>query len=106
MAGTWRIAVDKKNASASQHRGVLEEVLRVARAENASATVSGSGKPRVLLTKQLTDNDELHVRALLSGIEFATHSHFGHGMETSGISEWVLRSRYIDVTLRCIKASE
>ena len=37
---------------------------------------------------------------MLSGIEYATHGHFDHGWESAGHTEWILRSRLIDVTVR------
>lgn len=91
---------EKRNAAASQARRVVDEVLQIAHSEQASATVSGGSKPHVTITKQATDYNETYFRSMLSGIEYATHGHFDHGWESAGHTEWTLRSRLIDVTVR------
>ena len=91
---------EKRTAAALQARRVVDEVLQIAHSEHASATVSGGSKPHVTITRQVTDYSDTYFRAMLSGIEFATHGHFDHGSESSGYTEWILRSRLINVTVR------
>jgi hypothetical protein len=97
------VAVDRRSSASAQARRAVDEVLKIARADHAGATVSGGSKPHVSITKQATSSEDTYFRAMLSGIEYATHSHFSHGQESGGYTEWVLRSRLIDVTLRCTK---
>ena len=94
---------DRRSAAASQLRKVVDEVLQIARSEHAAATVSGGGKPHVTITKQVTDFNDTYFRAMLSGIEYAAHGHFDHGREGAGHTEWMLRGRLVDVTIRGTK---
>ncbi len=81
----------------------MDEVLKVAQSELASATVSGGNKPHVTITKQATSSEDAYFRGMLSGIEYATHGHFSHAQDSGGYTEGGRRSRLIDVTLRCTK---
>jgi hypothetical protein len=90
----------KHAAAASQVRRIRDEVLRIAQSEHASIAVSGGSKPHITITKHVTDSNDTYFRAMLSGIEFATHGHFDHGSESAGYTEWILRTRLIDVTVR------
>ncbi|OFZ71686.1 MAG: hypothetical protein A2W04_10775 [Betaproteobacteria bacterium RBG_16_64_9] len=94
---------DRRSAAASQVRRVVDEVLKIAHSEHATATVSGGSKPHVAITKNVTDFNDAYFRAMLSGIEYATHGHFDHGREAGGHTEWILRGRLIDVTIRGAK---
>ena len=94
---------DRRTSAAAQARRVVEEVLKIARSDHAGATVAGGNKPHVTITKQATSSEDAYFRGMLSGIEYATHGHFSHGQDSGGYTEWVLRSRLIDVTLRCTK---
>ena len=81
----------------------MDEVLKIAQSGHASAAVSGGSKPHVTITKQVTDDNDVYFRAMLSGIEFATHGHFALGRESSGHMEWLLRTRLVDITVRVTK---
>jgi hypothetical protein len=91
---------EKRSAAAAQARRVVDEVLQVARSEHASTAVSGGSKPHVSITKQVSDHHDTYFRAMLSGIEYATHGHFDQGREVAGCTEWILRGRLVDVTVR------
>ena len=91
---------DRRSAAASQLRKAVDAVLQIAHSEHAAATVSGGSKPHVTITKQVTDLNDTYFRAMLSGIEYATHGHFDHGREAAGYTEWMLRGRLVDVTIR------
>ena len=95
------ITADRRTSAAAQARRVVDEVMKIARSERAGATVSGGSKPHVVITKHAANFDDAYFRAMLSGVEYATHSHFSHGQESGGSTEWLLRSRLIDVTVRC-----
>ena len=95
-----RTSVDKDRSAAQQSSAVAEEVAQIARSNNASAIVSGGSKPHVTITKRSTDLNDAYLRAMLSAIEFATRGHFDGGHELAGSTEWILRSRYIRVTVR------
>ena len=97
-------SAQKNSSAASQARRVVDEVLKVAQSGHASASVSGGSKAHVMISKQLTDYNDTYFRSMLSGIEFATRGHFAQGRESPGYSEWILRSRLIDVTVRCTKS--
>ena len=91
---------EKRNAAAAHVRRTVDEVLKVAQSARASATVAGGSKPHVSISKQLSDSNDAYFRAMLSGIEFATRGHFDHGRESYGFTEWILRGRLVDVTVR------
>jgi len=93
----------KHPSATSQVRRVVDEVVKIAHSEHAAATVSGGAKPHVTITKQVTDFDDTYFRAMLSGIEYATRGHFDHGREAAGHTEWMLRGRFVDVTVRGTK---
>ena len=96
---------EKRAASASQARRVVDEVLGIARRELASATVVGGSKPLVTIKKYVPDYNDTYFRAMLSGIEYATHGHFDHGRESAGYTEWLLRAQLVDVTVRGSKSA-
>ncbi|MBI4293759.1 MAG: hypothetical protein HY661_19960 [Betaproteobacteria bacterium] len=98
-------ASSRKDAGSGAPRGrkVLDEVLRVAHIGQARVVVSSGSKPHVTITKHVTDALDPHVHSILSGIELVTHGRFGHGSEAAGITEWILKSRDIDVTVRATK---
>jgi hypothetical protein len=87
----------------AQLRRAVDEVMNVAKSAHASATVSGGSKPHITITKPVTDTTDAYFRAMLSGIEYATRGHFDQGRESSGYSEWMLRTRHIDVTVKATK---
>ena len=93
---------EKRTAAAAQARRVVDQVLQIARAEHASTAVAGGSKPHVMITKQVSDHSDTYFRAMLSGIEYATHGHFDHGREAGGYTEWMLRGRLVDVTVRAL----
>jgi hypothetical protein len=93
----------KDASAASRVHRVEDEVLRIAYSEHASTAVTGGSRPHVTITKHVTDFDDTYFRSLLSGIEFATHGHFDHGRDAGGYTEWILKSRFIDVTVRATK---
>jgi hypothetical protein len=97
------IAVDRRSSTAAQARRAVDEVLKVAQSSQGRATVSGGSKPHVTITKSVMDYNDTYLRAMLSGIEFATHGHFAQGREAVGTTEWMLRSRLVDVTVRASK---
>ena len=97
------LTADRRASAAAQARGVVDEILKIARSELAGATVSGGSKPHVTITKHAANFDDAYFRAMLSGIEYASHGHFSHGQESGGSTEWLLRSRLVDVTVRCTK---
>ena len=78
----------------------MDQVLQIAHSVRASTAVSGGGKPHVTVTKQVKDFGDTYFRALLSGIEYATRSHFDQGREVAGQMEWMLKSQLVDVTVR------
>ena len=92
--------VDRRSPAAAQARRAVDEVLKIAQSGHASAAVSGGSKPHVTITKQVTDHHDTYFRAMLSGIEYATRGHFDQGRETAGHTEWILRGRLVDVTIR------
>ena len=94
---------ERRSAAASQVRRVVDELSKNARSEHGAAMVSGGGKPHVTITKNVTDFNDTYFRAMLSGIEYATHGHFDHGREAAAHTEWILRGRLVDVTVRGIK---
>ena len=94
---------EKRTAAAAQARRTVDDVLAIASSERARATVTGGSKPHVLITKQVPDYSDAYFRGMLSGIEYATHGHFAQGQDSGGYSEWMLRGRLIDVTVRCSK---
>ena len=87
-------------STAAQVSRVLEQVLGIVRAEHARATATGGSKPHVRITKDISGFDDPSLRALMTGIEFATRGHFARGMAIGGYTEWLLKTRLIDVTLR------
>jgi hypothetical protein len=91
---------ERRSAAAALARRAVDQVLQIAHSVHASTAVSGGSKPHVTITKQVADYNDTYFRALLSGIEYATRSHFDQGRETGGCMDWVLRSRLVDVTVR------
>ncbi len=87
----------------TQTRRVVDEVLRIARSEHATVTLSGGSKAHVLIVKQVLDTSDPTFRFLMSAIEFATRHHFAQVFDTGSLSEWVLKSPLVDVTARCSK---
>jgi hypothetical protein len=94
---------EKRTSAAAHARRTVDEVLQIAQAEHASATVLGGSKPHVRISKQVTEGDDAYFRAMLSGIEYATRGHFAQGHESAGYTEWTLRWRLIDVSVRAEK---
>ena len=92
---------DRRQQAAAQQRRTVDEVVRIARRERANVVVSGGSKPHLTITKQVSDANDTYFRAMLSGIEYATHGHFGQPQPVGGITEWMLRGRLVDVTIRC-----
>ena len=97
------VLADKRSSAAAQARRVVDEVLNIAHSSHAAATVSGGSKPHVTIMKNVTDYNETYFRALLAGIEFATHGHFAQGRDTGTSADWELRGRLVDVTIRAVK---
>ena len=95
---------ERRHAALAQARRVVDQVLQIAHSVHASTTVSGGARPHVTITKQVADYNDTYFRALLSGIEYATHSHFDQGRASGSQMEWILRSRLVDVTVRGTKA--
>jgi hypothetical protein len=96
---------EKRAASASQARRVVDEVLGIARREHAVVAVMGGSKPLVTIKKQVPDYNDTYFRAMLSGIEYATHGHFDQGRESAGYTEWLLRAQLVDVTVQASKSA-
>ena len=94
---------DRRSAAASQVRRVVDEILQIAHSEHAAATVSGGGKPHVAITKNVPDFNDTYFRSMLSGIEYAAHGYFDQGREAAGHTDWFLKGRLIDVTIRGTK---
>jgi len=92
-----------RGSPASQAHKIVDEVMQIARSELARASASGGSKPHVTITKNVTDYSDTYFRSMLSGIEFATRGHFDHGRESPGYTEWILRGRLVDVTVRASK---
>jgi len=91
---------ERRSAAAAQARRSVDQVLQIAHSVHASTVVTGGSKPHVTITKQVADYNDTYFRALLSGIEYATRSHFDQGREAAGCMEWMLKARLIDVTVR------
>jgi hypothetical protein len=97
---------EERRASAASHaRRTVDEILKIAQSVHGSTTVLGGGKPHVTISKQVTDYNDAYFRGMLSGIEYATHGHFAQGNESAGCTEWILRGRLIDVTVRASKST-
>ncbi|MBI2959745.1 MAG: hypothetical protein HYY28_05480, partial [Betaproteobacteria bacterium] len=75
-------------------------MLRFARAERSTVGITSGDKPQVTITKEVPSSFDPAVRLLLSGIEGVTHGRFGQCSEVSGVTEWILTSLDIDVTVR------
>ena len=97
---------DEKRASNATHlRRIIDEILQIAQSGHGSATVMRGSKPLVMVTKQVTDFNDAYFRAMFSGIEYATHGHFDQGHESAVYTEWMLRGRLVDVTVRASKTT-
>jgi hypothetical protein len=94
---------EKRAATAAHARRTVDEVLQIGRSGHGSATVQGGAKPHVAISRQVTDYNDAYFRSMLSGIEYATHGHFDQGHEVGGCTEWILRGRLVDVTVRASK---
>jgi hypothetical protein len=95
---------EEKRASAAAHaRRTVDDVLQIARSGTGSATVLGGAKPHVTVLRQVTDYNDAYFRSMLSGIEYATRGHFDQGHESGGCTEWMLKGRLVDVTVRASK---
>ena len=97
---------NKKNSAESQSRRIVEEVMQIARSGHASAALSGGSRPRVIIVQQGSEMSGSQIRSMLSGIEFATRAHFSQDRDSGTIAEWTLKSRFVDVTVRCVKTPE
>jgi hypothetical protein len=97
------IPVERRSSAAAQLRRLVDEVLNCARSAHANTTVSGGAKPHITVTKVVADYNDPFFRAMLSGIEYAAHGHFDHGRESAGHTEWILKTRLVDVTVRAVK---
>ncbi len=110
LAHVWfhegKPAMNTTSRGASHSRKMQEEVLRAAHTAQAAVLIAGSGKPHITITKRIADANDPYVHAMLSGIEHATHSHFGHSYDIGGVTLWTLKTRDIDVTVRVAKGFE
>ena len=93
----------RKSASAAL-RKVIDQILSIARAEQARVAVFGGSRPTVSITKQVPELTEPYVRPMLSSIEHVVRSPFNRGRESPAFSEWLLRSQHALVTIRFTKA--
>jgi hypothetical protein len=94
---------EKRAAAAAHTRQTIDEILQIARSGTGHTSVLGGSKPHVTISKQVTDYNDAYFRSMLSGIEYATRGHFDQGRESGGYTEWLLRGRQVDVTVRASK---
>jgi hypothetical protein len=74
--------------------------LRIARSKHARATVTGGRKSHIKISKDVTTVDEMKFRAMLTGIEYATHGHFDQGLSFALYTEWILKTPLVNDTIR------
>lgn len=65
-------------------------------------STAGGGHYHISITRSGVDPDSPMLRAMLHAIEFAIRGQFDRGRAYQGMTQFVAKSRHVDVVVRCL----